>query len=65
MLETEAEHDFIRQSQKVLTDAGDYFIGGSAASPVKIGPFKYHVPVTEIPNDPVYSLTQSGDVPSL
>ena len=28
-METKAEHDFIRQSQKVLKDAGDYFIAGS------------------------------------
>ena len=62
MLGTKVEHDFIRASQKGLSDAGAYFIGGSAASPVKIGPFKYHVPVTEIPNGPVYSLTQSGNV---
>ena len=66
MLETEAEHDFIRQSQKVLSDAGDYFIAGSAF-PVETGLFKYHVNVLNSDiyypiNDPQYNTSQSGNV---
>ena len=40
VLETEEEHDFIKQSQKGLSDAGNYFIGGSAF-PQHTGSFDY------------------------
>ena len=40
VLETEVEHDFIRQSQKGLNNSEDYFIGGSAY-PDHIGLFSY------------------------
>ena len=67
MLGTEAEHDFIRQSQKGLSDAGDYFIDGSAF-PAETGLFKYHVSAAHSDfyypvNDPLYSTSQSGNVP--
>ena len=65
ILETKTEQDFIKQGQKGWSGTGDYFIGGSAASPVKTGTFKYHVSANAIPSGPVYSLSQSGNVPFL
>ena len=52
MLDTEIEHDFVRQSQKGLSNAQDYFIGGSAY-PEITGGFTYV---------PAYSPSQSGNV---
>ena len=62
VLETELEHDFIRQSQKSLWHPYDYFIAGSRY-PEQTGYFPYHVSVntfdtiTEI----LYSTNQSGN----
>ena len=68
VLETEIERDFIRQSQKGLGDAKDYFIGGSAY-PEDTGTFDYPSPygwkLTARPNpnaEPAYSTTQSGNM---
>ena len=66
VLETQAERDFIRQSQKTCMDAGDYFIGGSTF-PEETGPFDYHVSVACNPGftnpvDPLYSTSESGNV---
>ena len=64
VLETKSEHDFIRASQKGLSDAGDYFIAGSAL-PVQTGSFQYHVSDSDVNNpvyDPQYSTSQSGNV---
>ena len=61
------EHYFIRQSQKGLSDAKDYFIGGSAY-PEMIGPFNhsyqeywFYYQIGPIV-DPEYSPSQTGDV---
>ena len=65
VLSTEVEHDFIRQSQKGLSDAQDYFIGGSAY-PEHFGTFRYTVfeRSSSFPDfdSPQYSTTQSGNV---
>ena len=63
VLETEVEHDFIRLSQKGLTNEDDYFIGGSTY-PGKIGPFNYPAPFGFKPKgvpDSSYSPSQSGN----
>ena len=61
-METEVEHDFIRQSQKGLCDAKDYFIAGSAYRKV-IGPFIYTTDPYDLdqPSN-AYSQIQSGNV---
>ena len=61
VLETEIEHDFIKESQKGLTDEYDYFIGGSAY-PETIGLFDYPAPFgfkNKNSPDPAYSTTQA------
>ena len=64
VLETELEHDFIRQSQKGLSDAQDYFIAGSRY-PNQTGHFPYHVSVAWRPVRPIteilYSTKQLGN----
>ena len=64
ILETEVEHDFIKQSQRGLTNQDDYFIAGSAYPDV-IGPFDYSAPFGFKPQgtpDPAYSPSQSGNM---
>ena len=45
VLETEVEHDFIRQSERGLTNAQNYFIAGSAF-PNTSGSFDYSTQLT-------------------
>ena len=61
VLETEVEHDFIRQSQRGLSDAQNYFIAGSAF-PETSGSFDYIF--TSYPGtiEPSYSPIPSGNV---
>ena len=65
-METEVEHDFIRQSQRGLNDTDDYFVGGSAF-PDHIGTFIYTIYskpelFAQTHDDPQYSSTQTGNV---
>ena len=63
-METEVEHDFIRQSQRGLNNTVDYFVGGSAF-PDHNGTFVYTVhpnPTYKTFDDPQYSSTQTGNV---
>ena len=70
VLETESENDFIRAGQRGLSDAGDYFIAGSAY-PEHTGSFKFVFPgcdddpfdgiVIICDEPPVYSPSQSGN----
>ena len=63
-METEVEHDFIRQSQRGLNNTVDYFVGGSAF-PDHNGTFVYTIypnPNFENLDDPQYSSTQTGNV---
>ena len=66
-METEVEHDFIRQSQRGLNNTVDYFVGGSAF-PDHNGTFVYTIyPIVphfsnETLDDPQYSSTQTGNV---
>ena len=63
VIDSEVEHDFIRQSQKGLTNTNDYFIDGSAY-PERTGPFEYPAPYgyMVINPDPAYSPSQSMKV---
>ena len=62
VLDTIEEHDFIRQSQKGLSDAGDYFIAGSAC-PEHTGSFEYYIAPTLFGNRmPSYLIGQTGNV---
>ena len=65
-METEVEHDFIRQSQRGLNDTVDYFVGGSAF-PDHNGTFVYTIYLKpellyKTHDDPQYSSTQTGNV---
>ena len=62
VLETEVEHDFIRQSQKGCS-ADDFFIAGSVY-PKHTGSFKHSTPAPEFgkKRKPSYSSIQSGNV---
>ena len=59
VLDTEVEHDFIRQSQRDLGDAQNYFIGGSAF-PETRGSFDYSTSPLINNIKPSYSPIQSG-----
>ena len=61
VLNTEIEHDFIRASQKGLSDAGDYFIAGSAY-PKHTGSFNYYSRQKLLDLSPAYLTTQTGTV---
>ena len=63
MLETEDEKDFIKYSQRVLNDAQDYFIGGSA-EPEVLENFDF-LPIDITYGEdvsPAYSIHQSGNI---
>ena len=61
VLETEIENDFIRASQKGLSDAGDYFIAGSAY-PRHTGSFNYYSREPFLDLSPAYLTTQTGTI---
>ena len=63
VIDTQVEHDFIRQSQKCLTSKMDYFVAGSAY-PERTGPFEYPASCGYRISYPVpaYSPSESGKV---
>ena len=63
MLNTKVEHDFIRGSQRGLTNAEDYFITGSVF-PEKTGTFYYGLRPRDLVSvmPPGYSPIQSGNM---
>ena len=61
ILETKIEHDFIRQSQKGLSDVGDYLVGGSAY-PEHTGSFNYYSREQFLDLSPAYLTTQTGTI---